>query len=281
MNDFSKAQADNMKNFIRAQDKQTYLREVQLKLDSINQVYDVTLGGKKLLETDIYKSHAPIFKQIYQKLLAKSLVTAATNAISKFSQPTGDLQANLNSVIGGLLSLGSQTTPEDQSKLAAELFLPNEDIDKVLKGLRDYEAESNDTYSNKNEVLRKKRAVELYKDAYELYWKVIRNIYWRETGFSRRAVERGHKNDDVLKYFATNYPLLSKSVNNLLKNDASHLNYTEREKYTSDELMASANEVLTGLITAVVVQFQLYKDIFESAAPSVGQFLSGNSNSGV
>ena len=279
MSDFDKAQADNMKDFINAKSKQAYLEDVRSKLDSINEVYDVTIGGKRLSETSTYNSYSPIFKHIYQKLVTKVLFTFATNAISKFSQPTGDLQSNLNSVIGGLLSLGSQTTPEDQNRLAAELFLPNEDIDRIVRGLQDYEAESNDTYKNKNPVLRKKRAVGLYKDAYEMYQKVIRNIYLRETGADRKAIEEGRKNGDVRAYFSKNYPILIESVNNALRKDDSHLNYDERDRYTADEIMASANDVLTALITAIVVQLQWYKEIFEAAAASVGQFLDKGSDS--
>ena len=279
MSDFDKAQADNMKDFINAKNKQTYLKDVQSKLDSINQVYNVIIGSKKLLDTEIYRSHAPIFKDIYQKLVTKTLFTFATNAISKFSQPTGDLQTNLDPLIGGLLSLGSQTTPEDQNKLAASLFLPNEDTNRILRGLADYEAESNDTYKNKNPILRKKRAVGLYKDAYELYLKVIRNIYWRETGSDRKLVEEGRKNGDIRAYFSKNYPMLITSVNNALRKDDSHLNYDERDRYTADEIMASANDVLVALITAIVVQLQWYKDVFEATAPSVGQFLDGANSS--
>ncbi len=273
MSDFDKAQADNIKDFINANSKQTYLEDVQSKLDSINQVYNVIIGGKRLLETSIYNSYLPIFKSIYQKLVTKTIFTFATNAILEFSQPTGDSQSNSNSIIGGLLSLWGQTAPEDQNRLAAELFLPNEDIDRIVRGLQDYEAESNDTYKNKNPVLKKKRAVGLYKDAYEMYHKVIRNIYFRETGTDRKAIEEGRKNGDIRAYFSKNYPILIESVNNALRKDDSHLNYDERDKYTADEIMSSSNDVLTALITAIMAQLQVYKEIYEASAPVVGPFL--------
>lgn len=273
MSDLDKAQADNLKDFINSNDKQAYLKDVQSKLDSINQVYNVIIGGKRLLETSIYNSYSPIFKSIYQKLITKALFTFATNAISKFSQPTGDSESNLNPVIGGLVLSFSKTTPEDSNRLAAELFLPNEDVDRIVRGLQDYEAESNDTYKNKDPVLRKKRAVGLYKDAYEMYQKVIRNIYFRETGADRKAIEEGRKNGDIRTYFSKNYPILIESVNNALRKDDSHLNYDERDRYTADEIMASANDVLTALITAIAVQLQWYKEIFEAAASPAGAFL--------
>ncbi len=63
MSDFDKAQADNMGDFINAENKQTYLNNIQSKLDSINQVYAVIIGGKKLPETESSMFHSMVIRK--------------------------------------------------------------------------------------------------------------------------------------------------------------------------------------------------------------------------
>ena len=208
----------------------------------------------------------PIFKDIYQKLISKTLLKTTTENIFKFSVPTGDFESNVNSILKGLLSSFSQSNAKDMENYSAELFLPNSDIDRLLRGFKDYEAESNDTYKNRDPTLKKKRATELYKDAYEMYSKVIRNIYWRATGADRKSVEEGRRNGEIRTYFSENYPKIYESLNNALRKDAAHLNYDERDKYNAEEILESANKVLTTLITAIIAQLQVYKELFEDAA---------------
>ena len=95
--------------------------------------------------------------------------------------------------------------------------------------------------------------------------KILKDIYCKLNDVNKKEVDNGRKNDKLYPFFESDYPPLMTSVNNILRNDAGHLNYDEREKYTTEELMEASIILIAGVSTAIIANTNMIIDLFKDS----------------
>ena len=236
MEDFEKSQLDNIRKAGAARDS-SFLEEAQRQMHtSSKQVGEAVIGGKKLIETDIYKLHFPIFTKIYAQLQPATFSKIIEILLSSIGPADPNNPPELT--LQGLLGAFSKNIDENiNNQLVDSTFLSNKETTRILKGLIDYQSVSNQNVNNQDPMAKKAIAMDLYESAFELYLKILKDAYSKLTGANPKAVERGEKNKEMYDFYKANYPELMVSVDNVLRKDSAHLTYDEREKYTAEELM--------------------------------------------
>ncbi|MHB1830402.1 MAG: hypothetical protein ACYCO0_03325 [Candidatus Micrarchaeaceae archaeon] len=248
MLDFDKNQMDNLKKVSEAKDQgevAALLDEADAELQaSMKMIAAVVIEGKALPETDAYKLYLPVFTEVYKKVYQNTL-SNALDAVLSAMQP-GDLTMNLNPY-EWTKNMAGHIDSGQNKKLTSSVYLPNDDMIKILKALEDYEHVSNKTHVEKDPKMMRYNALNLYRDGFEVYMKILKDIYAK----LNKVDPAGVGNSALRSYFDTNYPLLLASADNHLRNDVSHLNYDERDKYTTGELMHYANDMIARTFTAM------------------------------
>lgn len=248
MIDFDKNQMDNLKKVSEAKDRvevATFLDGADAELQkSMQMIASVIIEGKALPETDAYKVYLPVFTEVYKKVYQNTLSNAFEVVLSAI-QP-GDLTANLDPY-EWTKNMAGRIDPIQNKQLTSSVYLPNDEMVRILKALEDYEYVSNKTHVEKDPKMMRYNALNLYRDGFEVYLKMLKDIYIKLNKIDPKDVQ----NKAMYNYFNTNYPLLLDSANNHLRNDVSHLNYDEREKHTTEQLLHYANDMIARTFTAI------------------------------
>jgi len=92
--------------------------------------------------------------------------------------------------------------------------------------------------------------MQLYKDAFEIYLKVLKELYSKINKVSIKSI----KNDVLYDFYQNNHPELLDSTNNKLRNDVCHLNYDERGKYTREQIDEDRNDIILMAATALIAK---------------------------
>ncbi len=266
MEEFEKKQLENLGQIAGMEgekERKGFLaKSAEELINAQKQMDTVILGGITLTDTQTYKTNYPIFSEIISSTFLTSLFKLIGVLGSENSASAPEAEGGM-SFTGIVKSLASSITKQQNSQIVAT-FLPNEDIARLLKGLRDYEAVSNQNFSNPNQIAKHKIATDLYKDAFEIYLKILKDLYKKLNNNDAAS------NNELYKFYRDKYPSLMASVENHLRNDAGHLNYDEREQYTAEELMTKSNDVIAAIFTYVIAAANFYIDFYRATLSNYG-----------
>lgn len=126
-------------------------------------------------------------------------------------------------------------------------------MNKILNGMNDTFKMIIRNETNKDPILKDYILLNLYKDAFELYLKVIKELYGKLKNIKIDKI----RNKELYAYFDENYPLIFESTSNILRNDISHLNYDIRQNYSSKQIETERDIILMKFLTAMIVKFEV------------------------
>ena len=142
------------------------------------------------------------------------------------------------------------------------MYFSNIEINRILNGITDYLKIDLKNKSSKDQELREYLSLKLYADAFEIYLKVLKEIYSK---LEKVKVEN-KRNDKMYIFFNDNYSTLLDSTNNKLRNDVCHLNYKERGSYTLEQIDDERNIILVKALTGIIVRNIFIVDFFDESA---------------
>lgn len=233
--------------------------------------------GKKIIDTEIYKTHYPLFEEIANKSIDKfdllkifgfkekeilSIKNKDKDEAPKLALKLGidinDKTKNLEEKGKEvLLKIAGKVTPEVNKGLNKGMSFSNDELNRILNGMDDYFKIWDKYKLIEDQDLKDYTSLKLYVDAFEVYLKVLKEAYSK---IEKVKIEKIN-NKKMYKFLEEKYPLLLDSTNNKLRNDVCHLTYKERGKYTTaqidDERKVIIIKAITGILTkeAFIVGF--------------------------
>ena len=258
---FEEKQMDNiekMKHTQNLRELQEFFDSASMQMGSANQkMPDVLLRGIRLVDMEVYKKDLPKFNEIYEKIQANSTIKALGILITSMNPNTPPLTDF--SPFGVLKWASTNIDSKTNELLVSVIYLPNEETTKILKALKDYEYLTNWNNQNIDQTAQRFNALNLYMNAFEIYLKILKDMYSKLNDIEPEKVDNGK----MYHYLEDNYPMLLDSTNNILRNDVAHLNYNEREKYTTKQLMEDSNTVIAKVFTSLDARNGLLIKLFE------------------
>ena len=252
---------------------------------NIETMENMIIDGKKIIEYDIYQSHEPIFKGIAEKTIDRfDLLEAfgvSPDEIIEFKKKNPDrdkvsqiMLDRFGIVINEkvkdidkkeeevLQNLSDRVTPEVNKKMVESMYFSNIEINRILNGIKDYLKIDVTSKSTKDIELKEYLSLKLYSDAFEVYLKVLKEIYSKFEKIKVKNID----NKKMYDFFNEKYPLLLDSTNNKLRNDVCHLNYTERGNYTLEQIDEERNIILVKALTGIIVRNIFIVDFFDESS---------------
>lgn len=253
---------------------------LSLKLNqNIEVMKNIVIDNKKITEYELYKTHCPIFKEIAEKtinsfdllgvfgfsddeILGLKEKTLNKNTVSQiFSDKLGisineKIKDKDKKEIEILQKLSDKITPNINKKLVECMYFSNVEINKIINGVTDYMKIDLKNKSSKDDKLKEYLSLKLYADVFEIYLKVLKEIYSK---FEKVKIENIN-NSKMYDFFNTNYPILLNSTNNKLRNDVCHLNYNERGNYTVEQIDEERSIILVKTVTGILVRNIFFVD---------------------
>jgi hypothetical protein len=248
-----------------------------------DKVKSFALNGVIITQTEVYKKYLPIFLKIYSSKFNKFDLLKpfgfSEDDIQEFKAKNPDKEK-----VAGLLNqrFGIKLDPHNKinrikeeevvsnitNKVNSEInreindsfYFAEGQINSILNGITDY-VEIDKQTDLGNDKLKDHLSMTLYSNAFEIYLKILRDIYAKETKTSIKNVD----NRKLYPYFRKNYPKLLESVNNKLRNDVCHLNYDERGKYTREQIDEARTDILLKCMTALIARNEFIINFFDEA----------------
>ena len=252
---------------------------------NIGTMKNMVIEGKKIIDYEIYKTHYPIFKEIAEQTINRFDLLGAFGFPEdeilelkgekpdkkKVSQILFDrLGIVVNEKIKDvekkevelLQNLSNRVTPEVNKKMVESMYFSNIEINRILNGVTDYLKIDVKNKSSKDLELKEYLSLKLYADAFEIYLKVLKEIYSKIEKVKIKEI----RNDLMYEFFNENYPILLDSTNNKLRNDVCHLNYKERGDYRLEQIDDERNIILVKALTGIIVRNIFIVDFFDESA---------------
>lgn len=239
---------------------------------SLESMKNSLINGEKIVDTDAYKTYLPIFMEITEKIFANKYESMrifgfSESEIDKMNSSSADkkeigkmfisrfnlnLSNKENFTTEVLHKITDKMTPDVVKQNTEYLTFSSLELNKLVKGIELY-----NTIDAKNQLKQDMQdkeytSLSLYKDAVEIYLKVLREIYCKLNKSKKRV-----NNNKIYSYFEDNYPLLWDSKYNLLRNDVSHLNFDVRGNYSLEKIDTERNSILLKAMTGIIA-----RDIF-------------------
>jgi phosphoribosyl-ATP pyrophosphohydrolase len=236
-----------------------------------------------ITDTEVYKKYFPIFLNIYSSNFNQFDLLKPfgfdDSDINELRSSTPDKEKVVNLISQKLgVSLKSDTKIKEieskeiifsvadkvDARINQEIndlfYFAEKEINKILNGICDYvkvDKQSDlgdDSFKNFS-------SMNLYKNAFEIYLKILRDIYSKENSIPIDRIS----NSALYPFFQSNYSTLLDSVNNKLRNDISHLNYDEREYYTREEIDEVRSDILLKSVTALIARNEFIFNFFNKS----------------
>lgn len=248
-----------------------------------DKVKSFTLNGVLITNTEVYKKYLPIFLKIYSSKFDKFdlLKPFGFNEedIQEFKAKNPDKEKIadlLNQRFGIKLdphskinkikeeevvsNITNRVNPEINREINDSFYFAEGQINSILNGITDY-VEIDKQTDLGNDKLKDHLSMTLYGNAFEIYLKILKDIYAKENKISIKSVD----NRKLYPYFRENYPELLESVNNKLRNDVCHLNYDERGKYTREQVDEARTDILLKCMTALIARNEFIINFFDES----------------
>lgn len=252
---------------------------------NIETMKNIAIEGKNITKYEIYKTHFSIFKEIAEKTINRFDLLGAfgfpDDEIFELKSKNPDkkkvsqiLFDRLGIVVNEkvkdiekkevelLKNLSNRVTPEVNKKMVESMYFSNIEINRILNGVTDYLKIDLKNKSSKDQELKEYLSLKLYADAFEIYLKVLKEIYSK---FKKVKIKK-IQNDKMYSFFNDKYPLLLDSTNNKLRNDVCHLKYKERGDYTLEQIDEERNIILVKALTGIIVRNIFIVDFFDESA---------------
>ncbi len=249
---------------------------------------NIVLNGKKITDSSIYETHYPIFIDISKKIINRfdllSVFGFSDDEISEFKKENRDkekISQMLSNHFGITLdckkediqkkkieilkNIGGKVTPDVNKKIIERIYYSNDEINRILNGITDYLTMHIKNTSDKDETRREYVSLRLYADAFEIYLKVLKEIYAK---FMRIKIYKKN-NSKMYDFFEENYPLLLDSTNNKLRNDVCHLTYKVRGDYTIKQIDEERDVILKKAITAIIARNAFLIEFFDKTQVNI------------
>ena len=132
----------------------------------------------------------------------------------------------------------------------------NDELNRILRGVEEYNEREAELKSIQSENASMRSALSMYRDAYEIYKKILYEIYFK--------AKKTRKRDDNLfhKFFKEEFPALRKNFNNKLRNDEAHLVYDTRDSFSPEDIVKHSKLLLIRSMTAVVAKHEVITGLF-------------------
>ncbi|MBU4352661.1 MAG: hypothetical protein KJ939_06315 [Nanoarchaeota archaeon] len=273
----TKKQLENVKEFKenlhKKGEEKTFDNLMEVMVGHITNLKNIIIAGKKVKDSEIFKTHYAYFKEINKKCIKPINLLKAFDFqddelefIENNPSPKGKELEKIQEMFKKRLSLDGPCIPvellsklsdklnEDSNSILVNSFsYSNEEMNKILNGMNDTFKMIIRNETNKDPILKDYILLNLYKDAFELYLKVIKELYGKLKNIKIDKI----RNKELYAYFDENYPLIFESTSNILRNDISHLNYDIRQNYSSKQIETERDIILMKFLTAMIVKFEV------------------------
>lgn len=236
------------------------------------QVKVLMINNVKVVDTEIYKKYFPIFLKLYTDNFNNMDLLGALgfteDQIAEFSSENPDkekLLAAFSSKLGVDFKLGEKIDEakekevlknisdkvglKESKEMSEKMYFSEQDINRILNGITEYV--NIDAHASKSpEDLKDYLSMQLYKDAFEIYLKVLKELYSKINKVAIKTI----RNDVLYDFYQNNHSELLDSTNNKLRNDVCHLNYDERGKYTREQIDEDRNDIILMASTALIAK---------------------------
>ena len=281
---------DNIKNG----NLDAHLDFLSLFLDlQITNMKTFLIEGKPVEEYDIYKTHYPIFMDISKKAINRfdqlSCFGFNEKEIAEFKKPNPDkeelsriiltkLGITINESIKDVKSkkeeflekLTEKVTAETNTKMVNLMYFSKEELNAIMNGLTDSFYLVDKLKEITDEKIKEWTILHLYADIFEVYLKILKEIYVKLT-------KKRIKNSEVYAFFNNNYPMLLESAKSKLRNDVNHLNYKEREKYSLDEVNNERIIITIKVLTALISRNDFIISFFNDSSQKLTEIMNSKS----
>lgn len=254
---------------------------------TIENMKNTLIEGKKVAYYEIYNTHYPIFKEISEKTVDKFNFFEAfgfsceeINELKKALSGNGDKEkaseiimdkmdidvkdgrGNIqNKEVEVLQKVFDRVTPEINKKIVEYMYFSNEEINRIVNGINDYMEFNSKNKCNPDDRLREYVSLKLYSDAFEIYLKVLKEIYSKFYKIKIKDID----NNKLYEFFDKNYPILLDSVNNRLRNDVCHLTYKVRGNYTIEQIDEERKIIFLKALTGIIVRNIFIVEFFDKS----------------
>lgn len=239
------------------------------------------LDGKVITEYEIYKTHAPEFKKIYAKMIDNPQLLSSFNVpqgiINEMKKPDPDRDKIVNAFEQAFdIDLKQGIDADTLINKIGFRMLENPEIDKDMKKQLYFEQpminqikgtiELNmklftEIKTVKSELIKHYTFLNMHRDSYELYRKILHNIWEKLHDPSEKSTP--------IAWIKDNHSLLWEDVDHDLRTDTSHLLFKDRWKYTEEELKEKWKINMVKSITALNKKVESLVHMFEGADESI------------
>jgi hypothetical protein len=218
------------------------------------------IDGKKIQEYDLFSSHLPIFTKLHKNNLDKFELLKSLNIdlgeeLAKFS--------DINDLFNRLLERGKNK--DSIEKMNRALSFPNEELNRVLQAVEEYNQTISELKKVDSQFLQRKMAITLYIESYETYVRVLKETYSKIKKLDCEF--KKINNGAMFQHFRENEStkILMDGIISLLRNDAGHLTFDERDKHTTEELFSYSRNLLVKSMTGVIAKNKIILGFFEES----------------
>jgi len=258
------------------------LASIQMRA-SLMIMENTVINGQRIVDTEIYNTHTPLFREISEKSINKydsmkvfgfseleieqmksdkpDKKEIANKFASMFNIDLNDQEHIKENVINGIIG---KMSPDIMKQNNEFLSFSSQEMNKILNGIEVYSKIDEKNKSKKDLEDKEYTSLNLYRDAVEIYLKVLKEAY-RKIHKTTKDV----RNDKMYDYFQEHYPLLWDSQYNLLRNDISHLNFDVRGNYTIDKIDSERNTILLKAMTGIMARNMFLIEYFETSLEAI------------
>lgn len=275
---------DNFKKLLPTIDLDIILISLSLGLNmNLDKLKTFSLNNITITETEVYKKYSKIFFKIYydnfdkfdlfkpfgfseEELQEFRHEKPDKNKLANLLNEKFNLDIDPDSKINKInmkdfvFNMTSKVDKNTNKQLNDSIYFSVEQINIILNGITDY-VEIDKQKKEGDENLKDYLSMNLYKDVFEIYLKILKDIYAKENNIKLKRV----KNKLLYPYFQEKYPELLDSVNNKLRNDVCHLNYDARGEYTRDQIDKARTDILLKSVTALIARNEFIIDFFDKS----------------
>lgn len=289
-------QMENVEKFKKALGQEgfdLFLWGMSLGLEmNLETMKNITVDGVILKDSDIYKTHSPVFIEIGKKhinafnLLDIFGIDKEQIFKLKERQDAGEKipKDELFKVLGyskeesANLDKGSskedilkpfvnKVTPELNKEMIKRMYFTNDELNVLLNSIEDYNKVDTENKKNDNKVTKEFISLNLYAKAVEIYLKILKEIYSKLENINVVDINNGV----MYQYFQKHYPILWDSNYNKLRNDVCHSTYEVRGDYTFEQIDEIRNTVILKAFTGLVAKNIAIVDFFKSSVNIDGE----------
>jgi hypothetical protein len=229
--------------------------------DAVSKMKEATIDGIKITETSEYNYFYDYFLNIYKDTINNY------NLLNFFNINIKKHVENFTNMDDLLLKLIEETKSNfNEDTIKFFLFEPKI-LESILRGIKDFIEIRELTIKKNIEKEKRFMALNLYKEVFELYLKILKEIYCK-----KNKINEIKSNRKLYNFYEKNYKILLDTKNRLLRNDISHVTYELRDNYSTIELLEDARIIFIKQVTALIAKVTSIISHFEENIKKILDF---------